>query len=225
MHKLLPHHALRLVKLLAVLTALVGAGVFIFYDSLLLRLALLWNIFLAGMPLLFALLFLYVQRRQKPILLQLACGLLWLVFFPNAPYMITDFVHACRYQYVHYIGGHIEFLPRPTSWFGLLHLWLGIAVGVLLGMLSLYLLHCAVAKRFGACAGWLFCGTTSALSGFAIYLGRFMRFNTWDLFTHPHHIVLQVWESLSAETLQLYTIFAAMTILPYLLFYACFHTE
>lgn len=222
MKEWIPPRAQRLVKLLALLTAAVAAAVFIFYDTLALRLALIWNIFLAGLPLAFALLALRAERKNAALPVRAALWILWLVFFPNAPYMVTDFVHITRYGY--YQRG-VGFLPLTQSWFGLLHLGLGIALGVLYGMLSLYFLHGAVAGRHGRRAGWLFCGAVSALSGFAIYLGRFMRFNTWDLVVRPHHIALRVWESLSPETFALYAVFAAMTLLPYLLFHACFHTE
>lgn len=135
--------------------------------------------------------------------------------------MVTDLLHLTRYEF--YQRG-VGFLPDPVAWLGLLHLTLGVILGVMYGMLSLHFLHGLVRERFGRRAGWLFCTVVSALSGFAIYLGRFMRFNTWDLVARPHHILRQVLESLSGETFALYAIFAAMTLLPYLLFHACMPT-
>ena len=54
---------------------------------------LLWNLFLAWLPLLFALLAL---RWQKRPFLALAAAFLWLLFFPNAPYLVTDLIHLRR---------------------------------------------------------------------------------------------------------------------------------
>jgi len=209
----------RLIALLAVLLCLVFISTFCFYDYLKLRAFLLWNIFLAVFPLLFALLICRLERLSKRSVLSIPLWILWLFFFPNAPYMITDLIHLERYTY--YVSG-VGFNPDVAVWFGLLHLVTGILVGCVCGMLSLYLLQNIVRRRFGWKWGWLLSALTSVLSGIGIYIGRFMRFNSWDLAARPLSVAQRIWDSLGADTFLLYLIFSIMTFVPYALFYICF---
>lgn len=204
--------------LLAVLCVLETAITFVFYGRLLLHLAMLWNIFLAVLPLLLALGIRYREEARKRLPGTLALGAVWLVFYPNGPYIITDFIHLNRARF---FTETFRFLPDVDAWLGLLHLTVGIIAGCVAGQLSMYLVHGAVACRLGRAAGWCFVGIVSALSGFAICLGRFMRFNTWDLVARPHILAQRVWESLGAETFALYAIFAVMTLASYLPLHAC----
>src|SRR5215467_2885756 len=84
---------------------------------------LVWNLFLAWIPALSALL-IYNLRRKKTRwrwLIITACGVCWLIFFPNAPYLLTDLIHL---------------QPRPDApfWFDLIVLvafaWTGLGLGV-----------------------------------------------------------------------------------------------
>ena len=56
---------------------------------------------------------------------------------------------------------------------------------MLLGLVALYLVHTAVARAVGAVWGWIVAFGAIAASGFGIYLGRFLRWNTWDIITSP----------------------------------------
>lgn len=216
MRRLVPPHILRLMILLAVLCALELVATFVFYDRLLLRLAMPWNVFLAVLPLLFALGILHREAAGRPLPLTLLLGLVWLVFYPNAPYIITDFIHLNRTQF---FDQTYRFLPDVDAWLGLLHLAVGVIAGCVAGQLSLYLVQGAVARRLGRAAGWWLVAVVSLLSGFAIYIGRFMRFNTWDLLVRPLDLVRRVWQSLGPETFALYAVFAALTIVSYLPLY------
>lgn len=213
----LPRQHRQILKLFCILTGIVFLITIAFYSVLEFRLYMFWNIFLSALPLLLSLLFMAKKNGRA------ASGglwLLWLFFFPNAPYMITDLIHISRYSF--YESG-IGFLPSPSAWLGLVHLTLGIACGCVFGMASLFFMQARVRQAHGKCKSWLFCGGVSLLSGAAIYVGRFMRFNSWDIFTNPGSLVKQVLQSLvQPDTWLLYMIFAAMTFLFYLPVYFLF---
>ncbi|MGB1249484.1 MAG: DUF1361 domain-containing protein [Candidatus Promineifilaceae bacterium] len=126
---------------------------------------------LALIPLVFAWL-LRIRRWPAPI----AWGLvgLWLLFFPNAPYMLTE------------LG------MRDGSWLTLtVHIVFAI-MGLLVGLTSLMMIHLEAQARLGWLRGWLFMLLVSLASGAGVYLGRFLRFNSWDLFTDPMSIVRSI---------------------------------
>lgn len=141
---------------------------------------LLWNLFLAWLPLAFALWLTRILRTQLwsswPAL---GVSFLWLVFLPNSFYMISDFIHLQNVSRVDILYDAVMF----TSF---------IALGVLLGITSLYLIHREFKKRFSpkGAAAWI--AATLLLCSFAIYLGRDLRWNSWDVLTNPAGLVFDV---------------------------------
>jgi uncharacterized membrane protein len=141
---------------------------------------LLWNLFLAWIPFLIAL----VIRRgeegmRRPRFRLLLLGGIWLLFYPNAPYILTDFLHL---------------QPRGESpfWFDMMLIASFAWTGLLLGFASLYLIQRLVEKYYGRAAGWAFVVVVSFLSSFGIYLGRFERWNSWDVVSDPRGIVRDI---------------------------------
>jgi len=133
---------------------------------------LVWNLFLAGLPALAALGFVRAEARRTAAWVRLAWFAAWLLLLPNAPYILTDLVHL-------------------APWHGV-PLWYDIAVylsfggtGLLLGYASIADVQGAVARRRGEAAGWVVAVATLALCGFGIYLGRFARWNSWDVLASP----------------------------------------
>jgi uncharacterized membrane protein len=137
--------------------------------------ALIWNLFLAWIPFVLALVVYDGFRRGASRTLLLAGGALWLLFFPNAPYLLTDFIH---------LGEG----PAPL-WYDALMLSAFAWTGLLLGFASLALVQAIVRRRFGPRAGWLSVLAALGLAGVGVYLGRFVRFNSWDALLHPIRVV------------------------------------
>jgi len=133
---------------------------------------LIWNLFLAWIPFALAV-FVYDRwRRRRGGLLLFLLGVLWLLFFPNAPYIATDFVH-------------LEHDPLIPYWYDAVTIAAFAWIGVLLGFASLYLMQTVVRQWRGAVAGWIFAFAAIGLGSLGIYLGRFLRLNSWDAVEHP----------------------------------------
>ncbi len=142
---------------------------------------LAWNLFLAGLPFAFALLASLLHESAAPgavrtIAVSALLGL-WLLFFPNAPYLVSDLVHLRRWS------------PGAPHWFDAVLFAAFLATGVAVGLASLLLVHGLVARRLGRWAGWAAISLASLLAGFGIYLGRFERLNSWDALTRPAKVV------------------------------------
>lgn len=159
--------------LLACLSALVvGLVAFrVVYTGSLLHVPLLWNLVLAWIPFLLALLVYDRAERSRGRSVVLAAAL-WLLFFPNAPYIVTDFVH-------------LGLSSGLAFWYDLVLIGTVATTGLLLGCVSLYLVHAVVRRAAGAAVGWAFVAGALSLGSLGVYLGRVWRWNSWDAIVRP----------------------------------------
>jgi uncharacterized membrane protein len=133
---------------------------------------LLGNLFLACIPLFLSTVLRIANRWQLPRIIQLGLFSLWLLFLPNAPYILTDILH-------------LTWASHAPAWYDLALLLSCSGTGLLLGYLSLIDVQGIVARRFSPLWGWTCALVSLVLSGFAIYLGRFLRWNSWDVLVEP----------------------------------------
>jgi uncharacterized membrane protein len=133
---------------------------------------LIWNMFLACIPLFASRLLHAAHQRRIADVWQLLLLAVWLLFLPNAPYVITDLIH-------------LQATTTRLYWYDMALLLSCGAVGLMLGYASTLDVHGIVEERFGQRAGWVMAVATLLLSGFAIYLGRMLRWNSWDVVTKP----------------------------------------
>lgn len=177
---------------------------------------LAWNLFLAWLPLVFALLAReHYRDGEKPGWRFFSLSAAWLLFFPNAPYIFTDLTHLSS-----------RYFP---------HFWVDLAVilscaftGLVLGFVSLYLMHAVVTRMMGRAAGWLFVALAAGLCSFGIYLGRFLRFNSWDVVAKP----AKLYQGISAVAtgqhahqghFAFLALFATFLFIAYVMLYALTH--
>ncbi len=135
---------------------------------------LVWNLFLAWVPLICAAAA-FARARRGIDAVVIALLLLWLLFFPNAPYMLTDFIHVGE-------------SPSVPLWYDALMLSSFAWTALLLGFASLYLVQIVVRGVVGAAWSWVVVAAALALSSFGVYLGRFVRFNSWDALLRPGRV-------------------------------------
>ena len=135
---------------------------------------LVWNLALAWIPFVLALAA-YVSARRRKNAATVALGVLWLLFFPNAPYLLTDFIHLQQSQ-------------TTPLWFDALMLASFAWTGLLLGFGSLYLMQMIWQRAVGSVWSWLGVIGALGLASFGVYLGRFLRFNSWDALVRPRRI-------------------------------------
>jgi uncharacterized membrane protein len=149
---------------------------------------LLWNFFLALIPLAISSLLLQVNKQHPGNYALLILGLFWMLFFPNAPYMLTDFIHITTSS-DYYLSLDIV----TISWFAVSSF---LAALISLNDVSRILLSRYKRKRVTIMILGL-----SMLSGFGIYMGRYLRFNSWDVLHQPDIIFWQVTERMINPTL------------------------
>jgi uncharacterized membrane protein len=185
-----------------------------------------WNLFLAWIPYLLALL---IRRhaaaspdRQAPRFRPglAALGLLWLLFYPNAPYLLTDFIHLFG-SAERVPPGHLFLTGNALFWYDIILNASFAFIGHFIGLISLVILHRIVRQRGRRVLGWLLVVLASGLGGYGIFLGRFERLNSWYMLSDPLYTMREALENLFYLKGVLFSLcFAFFIFLTYLVVYA-----
>ena len=109
----------------------------------------------------------------------LAVTVLWVGFLPNSFYLISDYVHLGE-------------VTRADIVFDVVMIGSFALNGLLLGYLSLFLVHGELRKRLSARTSGALVGVVLLISSFAIYVGRDLRWNTWDVILSPASLLFDI---------------------------------
>jgi uncharacterized membrane protein len=163
---------------------------------------LIWNLFLAALPVATAL---AARRLATRTVAFIALLVGWLVFFPNAPYIVTDLMH-------------IRTSPPRNLWLDILVLGSAAATGLAAGLVSLRAVHGALLDRgHRSRLAWVSVVIACMAAGFGVFLGRFQRWNSWDIVTRPAELLADAWASLDeANVLAFSLLFAVLVFAGYL---------
>ena len=152
---------------------------------------LIWNLFLAWIPFIISYFTYTLTLHRKWIYVVIpSAAFIWLIFFPNAPYILTDFQHLAN------SGGDL-----PVWYDVMMLIWFAFT-GLLLGMVSLFLMQEIMRREFGRWAGWAFVALVAGLSSAGVYMGRFLRWNSWDILRNPTGIALYTFERVQDPSLR-----------------------
>lgn len=140
---------------------------------------LIWNLFLAFIPLGMAFL---IRRRydkgKRNKFLYIPFLMVWLLFLPNSPYILTDLFH---------------FKQRSMPlWFDLILILTFAWNGLMAGLISVNIVQDIVTKLTTKWFSWFVVLSSIFASGFGIYLGRYLRWNSWDLLHQPSSLIHDV---------------------------------
>lgn len=141
---------------------------------------LIWNLFLAWLPLLLAYWLVQVLRRKLWSSWEaLAITIAWLAFLPNSFYMVSDFIHLNELSARQLLVGSVTFTAFVFT-------------GLCLGVTSLYLVHREFLKRVSGRTAAMIAGLLLLISSVAIYVGRDLRWNSWDVVFNPFGLLFDV---------------------------------
>jgi len=171
---------------------------------------LIWNLILALIP--FGITSLItsnssIEKSKIGFWLLFIC---WFVFIPNAPYIITDLFH-------------LRFTHSFPIWFDLLLILSFAWNGLILCYLSIAEMQEVIQRKFSPIYGWIMSLSLLLLSGFGIYLGRYLRWNSWDLLNNTEQVFFDISERVTSPTMHLRTWgvtlgFGVFLIIGYLVF-------
>ena len=138
---------------------------------------LIWNVFLAIIPYAITM---YLNTSQNLSKLNLGFWfMVWLAFLPNAPYIVTDLIHIRL--------GNDSFL------------WLDVLVGLSFALSGLLLFYVSiidmqklVTSQFKKLPVEAMTIALIFLCGFGVYLGRFLRYNSWEIISGPQYLIMDI---------------------------------
>lgn len=166
---------LTLSMLFSVLLVIAG----MIYTTYFVYLFLIWNLFLAYIPYFISNWLIrrpdWIEQKRKFALILFV----WLAFIPNTFYILTDVFHL----------GETHWVPR---WFDLIVLLSFAFNGALLGFVSIRQMEKIMELKLGTKTDWYFTYPVMFLNGLGVNIGRYMRYNSWDIITNPFQLVADI---------------------------------
>ena len=133
-------------------------------------LSLNWNLFLAFIPWFVSMILIIGKKINKLAMFLLI--LMWVIFFPNSPYILTDLFHLSPRSF-------------PPIWYDLILILSYAWTGLMFGFVSLINIETVLIKYINARTVSLISVVLLFVASFGIYLGRYLRWNSWDLISNP----------------------------------------
>lgn len=169
---------------------------------------ILWNLFLAFVPVLisFAMLKFHEKKSLKTIIF-IPGFLLWLLFIPNAPYLVTDLIHL----------GESRIIPVL---FDVILLFSSAYLGMIFFFYSLSHIEEIIKKTISK--KWVIFLTVMLilLISFGIYIGRFLRFNSWDIFINHYSLFKNIWKIFVENSVKHWNVYWFTLMFSFFLFFS-----
>jgi len=140
---------------------------------------MIWNLFLAWIPYLISLTLERTERKGRIGFLSLMVLGSWLLFFPNGPYMITDFQYTGNYDH-------------PLLWLNIVTLISFAWTGLLLGYLSLREVQVFLERHLSRFWTWSIITLSMVAASYGIFLGRYQRWDSWNILTQPINLLTDI---------------------------------
>lgn len=187
---------------------------------------LIWNLFLAWIPYFISLFIkyiaLYIKKSKSLKFFIFLFSFIWLIFLPNATYIVTDFIYILKFPF--YIPDKTFFTPNSLIWFDIVLSSSFAFIGHIIGLISILIMHILFNKIFNKPLGWTLIIISIILSGYGIFLGRFIRLNSWDIFHKPSLAVFHILSNLISVNAVLFSLgMGFFTFLTYIIIYFLYY--
>ncbi len=154
-----------------------------FYTDTKVFLFLNWNLFLAFIPWAVTSITILKPNIQKYRITVIILLVIWLLFFPNAPYILTDLFH-------------LRLKSTMPKWFDLILILCFAWTGLVFGFLSLWDIEKILSKSLSQIWISLISVCLLFIGSFGIYLGRYLRWNCWDIINEPFNLIYDITDRL-----------------------------
>lgn len=157
-----------------------------------------WDVFLAWVPFILSTTIRYISSKKitKPSLIGIGLlSVVWLFFLPNSAYLFTEILHTFRYLDEQ---AEARFWFQMDFWYSLT-VTFGVAIiGLFLSICSIQQVHQMINGMMSRLSSMLIVGVVILLSSLGVYIGRFNRWNSWDLLSQPEQILRDLMTDISS---------------------------
>ncbi|MDP4119507.1 MAG: DUF1361 domain-containing protein [Bacillota bacterium] len=177
---------------------------------------MVWNVFLASLSVVFCLWFRFFSGKNQRKF-EIIFAVLWVLFFPNAPYVITDLLHLRSAAGCYDVPNLLPY-KCLIDWYILFYTFIGSFIGAICTLSSLHNMHCFALKEKKKYARYLpiiMC----LLGGIGVYIGRFVRLNSWDVFNPPKFFKMFADRGFSLFSLEFIGITTVTLLILYVIYY------
>jgi len=144
---------------------------------------LVWNLFLAFIPFAITQWIAWSNRFALRKMEMAIVLFVWLLFIPNSFYILTDLFHLDKFD-------------SAPKWFDLLLIFSFAWNGIVLGIVSIRRTEIILERITGRSFSLFIIFIVMWLNAFGIYIGRYLRFNSWDILTQPFSLFKEMFEVL-----------------------------
>ncbi|QXW65809.1 DUF1361 domain-containing protein [Streptobacillus moniliformis] len=128
-----------------------------------------------------------------------------LIFYPNAVYLFTDLIHISNLSF-YKRGVKVVYLMNYSNWIKVSLIFLAVIISMKLSYLAIN--NYAKKYRMNKITKYTFYSVISFLTGLAVFVGRFIRLNSWDLFIYPHRTFYTFIKQINTENIKYILLFA-----------------
>ncbi|WP_177159473.1 DUF1361 domain-containing protein [Granulicatella balaenopterae] len=201
----------------------VGLMIFVLDSISIMPFIFIWNLFLAIIPLICMMVFERLVKTQPNRIYLVLVGILWLLFFPNAMYVVTDLIHL-QNGHFYEVFPSVNYSPVETIYFHNIDDWIILidAIGLYIlgtyaGLYSLDKMLMYIKKVPTKWLSLISLPVISLLTAIGIYIGRFLRFNSWDIF-QPITLLQNFITSLDGFSIAFVALFTFYILFSYLFY-------
>ncbi|MDR0887239.1 MAG: DUF1361 domain-containing protein [Candidatus Nomurabacteria bacterium] len=188
---------------------------------------MIWNVFLAWLPLFFSH---FITKYKNQKLTKIFFGVCFLFFLPNAFYVMTDLIHTNTYNFynANYEISATYYTDNFDSWLMLFLIFIGVILSWTFGLKAIYKLQTLLPqnqiqnKKQNPTTNpksrtIILYAILSFLCALGIWIGRFLRFNSWDIF-NPLNLFPAILQNINFFTFQFISVFALMIFTSLIIF-------
>ncbi|MDO5724723.1 MAG: DUF1361 domain-containing protein [Tissierellia bacterium] len=176
---------------------------------------LVWNLALAIIPFVCAM---GISYKNTNSLLKFILAILWLFFYPNAIYIFTDFIHLTNLNFYSFSDNIVKYNMDFHIWLILVITCLSFVLGSAYSYLSFDIIFKNFKTKNKQYIRYLSLILLSILTGIAIFIGRFMRFNTWDIIKNPIKLYNLSIANINTNNIRLILLFSCFHLITMMIF-------
>lgn len=199
---------------------------FIIFVRNLKNIYMVWDLLIAWMPLeisyFFKKVFTNKNRKKYSQMLIILLSLIWIVSYPNAPYIITDLAYLNGNEYFEIVNsniGGIKLILKNdlNMWMDFFYIFIGVWISSIISFVSLYINKQIIMEKYNNLFSWIFIFVVSIFSGFNIYLSRLEGFRSWSFIIAPYKTIVLISKNINNITFKFSMLFGGIIIIMYII--------